>query len=394
MHMHDSSILFQPLRLGDITVRNRIAMAPCTRQRAHLDGTPTDLMVEYYRQRSGAGLIITEGISPAAGGNGYLFAPGLYTDQHQTAWRRVTEAVHAQGGAIFAQLMHVGRLSDPLILPLGRKPVSASAVQPDPTARHYTVNCPRPKRSYGAPHALTISEIREVIEEFAECALRARDAGFAGVELHAASGYLPMQFLSTNTNRRDDRFGGSIEKRARFVIECVQAMQRVTSPGFVSVKVGPGWTFHDVFDDDPAATYSHLAAELSKLGIAYLQVGNYGQSWDVHGMLRPLFFGPMIGVAGFTRSSAIAALAEKRVDMVAFGQAYIANPDLAQRFRAGLPINQPDSSTFYTQGAEGYVDYPTFDDAQPGTLLPVDSAFATGSSRAAQAGKLKPVSGT
>jgi N-ethylmaleimide reductase len=390
--MLDSSILFQPIRLGDTTIRNRIAMAPCTRQRAHLDGTPTDMMVEYYRQRAGAGLIITEGISPAVGGNGYLFAPGLYTDQHQAGWRRVTQAVHGRGAAIFAQLMHVGRLSDPLILPHGILPVSASAVQPDPTARHYTVNCPRPKRSYGVPHALTVHEIGEVIGEFADCATRARNAGFDGVELHAASGYLPMQFLSTNTNRRDDKYGGTVQKRARFVIECVQAMQKATSPGFVAVKVGPGWTFHDVFDDDPPATYSHLAAELSKLGIAYLQVGNYGQPWDVHGVLRPLFSGPMIGVAGFTRSSALAALADKRMDMVAFGQAYVANPDLAERFRAGQPINQPDSSTFYTQGAEGYIDYPTFDLAEPQALLPVDSAFATGSSRAAQAGKLQPVS--
>jgi N-ethylmaleimide reductase len=390
--MLDVNVLFQPLRLGNVTARNRIAMAPCTRQRAHLDGTPTDLMVEYYRQRASAGLIITEGISPAAGGNGYLFAPGLYTDRHQAGWQRVTEAVHSEGGVIFAQLMHVGRLSDPLILPPGAQPVSSSAIRPDPTARHYTVNCPRPKRSYGEPRALTIPEIDTVIAEFAECARRARDAGFDGVELHAASGYLPMQFLSTNTNRRNDRYGGSIRNRARFVVECVEAMQRASSPGFVAVKVGPGWTFHDVFDDDPIATYSNLASELSTLNIAYLQVGNYGQSWDVHGVLRPLFDRPMIGVTGFTRSTAVTKITEKRLDMVAFGQAYIANPDLAQRFLKDQPINQPDSATFYTQGAEGYIDYPTFEAADAQALLPVDSAFATGSSRAAQTGKLQPVS--
>lgn len=390
--MADSSILFQPLKVGNISVRNRIAMAPCTRQRAHLDGTPTELMIEYYRQRTGAGLIISEGISPAAGGNGYLFAPGLYTDSHQKGWHRIAEAVHAAGGAIFGQLMHVGRLSDPLVLPHGTNPVSASAVRPDPLARHYTVNCPRPKRAYGTPRELSIEEIGTVVGEFADCARRARDAGLDGVELHAASGYLPMQFLSTNSNRRTDRYGGSAENRARFVLEVVEAMQAATSPGFVAVKVSPGWTFHDVFDDDPVETYSVLARALSERQIAYLEVGNYGQPWDVHAVLRPLFAGPMIGVAGFTRSKAIAAIAAHRVDMVAFGQAYIANPDLAERYRDDLPINQPDSSTFYTQGAEGYTDYPTYEAAEADQLLPVDSAFATGSSRSSQAGKLQPVS--
>jgi N-ethylmaleimide reductase len=246
--MSDVGNLFRPLSLGAVSVRNRIAMAPCTRQRAHLDGTPTSLMTEYYRQRAGAGLIITEGISPSAGGNGYLFAPGLYTDRHETAWGEIADAVHQAGGTIFAQLMHVGRLSDPLILPPGKLPVSASAVRPDPTARHYTVNCPRPRRSYGEPHALTLAEVGEVIGEYADCARRAHRAGLDGVELHAASGYLPMQFLSTNTNRRSDRYGGSADKRIRFVVECVKAMQRATSPGFVAVKIGPGW---------PLTVFSH-----------------------------------------------------------------------------------------------------------------------------------------
>lgn len=389
--MTDVSSLFQPITLGDTRVRNRLAMAPCTRQRAHLDGTPTDLMVDYYRQRAGAGLLISEGISPSIGGNGYLFAPGLYTDAHQAGWRKVTDAVHREGGAIFGQIMHVGRLSDPLILPHGMMPVSASAVRPDPLARHYTVNCPRPKRPYGTPQALTTAGVRQVVAEFAECARRAREAGFDGVEIHAASGYLPMQFLSTNTNQRDDAYGGSIANRARFLLECVEAMQAATTPGFVAVKIGPGWTFHDVFDDDPIATYSHVAAELAKRGIAYLQVGNYHQPWDVHGTLRPLFDGPMIGVAGFTRASAAEAIASGRLDMVAFGQAYIANPDLAERFAKGLPLNAPDSSTFYTQGAEGYTDYPLYAEADPTSLIPVDSAFATGSSRAAKTGRLEPV---
>jgi N-ethylmaleimide reductase len=388
--MTDADVLFQPLKLGEITVRNRLAMAPCTRQRAHVDGTPTEIMVEYYRQRAGAGVLITEGIAPAANGTGYFFMPGLFTDAHQEGWRKVTEAVHAEGGALFGQVMHVGRLTDTLMLPPGLKPVSASAVQPDPKARHYTVNCPRPKRPYGTPHALTVAEIAEVVGQFADCARRAREAGFDGVEIHGASGYLPMQFLSTNTNRRDDAYGGSVANRARFLLECVEAMQAATAPGFVAVKVGPGWTFHDVFDDDPIATYSHVAAELSKRGIAFLEVGNYGQPWDVHGTLRPLFEGPMIGVAGFTRATAIEAIAAGRMDMVAFGQAFIANPDLPERFRRRLPLNAPDTATYYTQGTEGYIDYPDYAAATAADLLPVDSAFAMGSSRAPSPGELQP----
>lgn len=383
--------LFQPLALGDVTVPNRIAMAPCTRQRARLDGVPTDLMVEFYRQRASAGLLITEGIAPSAQGNGYLFAPGLHNDAQEQGWRRVTDAVHAEGGRIFAQIMHVGRLSDPLIQPDAGTPVAPSAVQPDPLARHYTVNCPRPKRVYGTPHALTVEEIAAVVGNYADCARRAQAAGFDGVEVHAASGYLPMQFLSTNTNLRQDRYGGDVAGRARFLLECVEAMQAATYPGFVAVKVGPGWTFHDVFDDDPVATYSHVAAELSERRIAFLEVGNYGQDWDVHAVLRPLFKGPMIGVAGFTRTRAAEAIGNGTLDMVAFGQAFIANPDLVARFRNGWNLTRPDSSTFYTQGAEGYTDYPNYQDSSDADMIAVDSAFAAGSSRSATQGKLEPV---
>ena len=365
--------LFEPWRVGDTPVRNRIAMAPCTRQRAHLDGTPTEIMATYYRQRASAGLIITEGISPSPAGNGYLFAPGLYTDAHEAAWAKVADAVHAEGGAIFGQIMHVGRLSDPLIQPPGQTPVSASAVQPDPTARHYAFNCPKPKRVYGTPRALTVPEIHGVVAEYADCARRARSAGFDGVEIHAASGYLPMQFLTPNTNQRRDAYGGDVEGRARFLLECVEAMQAATNPGFVAVKVSPGWTFHDVFDDDPIATYSYLTQALSQRRIAYLQVGNYGMDWDVYGTLRPLFDGPMIGAAGFARQSAAAALQSGRLDLIACGQALIANPDLVARYQNGWPLNRTDPANYYTQGEDGYIDYPVYADADPARLVPVDS---------------------
>ncbi len=365
--------MFTPLQVGNVTLKNRMAMAPMTRQRSTLDGVPTDLNVEHYRQRASAGLIVSEGIYPAFMGRGYLFAPGLHNDRQLQGWRQVTDAVHAAGGAIFGQVMHVGRLSDPLMLD-GAQPIAPSAVQPDPKARHYTISCPRPKRPYPEPRALEHAEVLGVIDEFRNCAVLAQKAGFDGVEIHAASGYLPMQFLSTNTNLRTDQWGGSVEKRAAFLLACVDAMVAATSPGFVAVKIGPGWTFHDVFDDDPVATYTYVVRELSKRGIAYLQVGNYGMDWDVYGTLRPLFDGPAMFVAGFTRQSAARAINEGHADMIGFGQAYISNPDLAERYRNGWDITRPDISTYYTQGAEGYTDYPVYAETTPDRLQPVDAA--------------------
>jgi len=365
--------MFTPLRVGNVTIANRMAMAPMTRQRSLLDGTPTDLNVDYYRQRASAGLIVSEGIYPGPMGCGYLFSPGLHSDRHVAGWTRVTDAVHAAGGAIFGQIMHVGRLSDPLMLD-GEQPIAPSAVQPDPKARHYTVNCPRPKRPYTQPRAMTHAEVLGVIDDYARSAALARKAGFDGVEVHAASGYLPMQFLSTNANVRTDEWGGSVEKRAAFLLACVDAMIAATDPGFVAVKIGPGWTFHDVFDDDPVATYTYVVRELSKRGIAYLQIGNYGMEWDVYGTLRPLFDGPAMFVAGFTRQTAAATIASGAADMIGFGQAYISNPDLAERYQQGLDITRPDIATYYTQGAEGYTDYPVHADTDPRRLQPVDAS--------------------
>lgn len=368
---HD--VLFEPSQVGGTPLANRICMAPLTRHRSTLEGVPTALNVEYYRQRAEAGLIVTEGIHPSARGRGYLFTPGLHTDEQDAGWRRVTDAVHGAGGRIFGQIMHVGRLSDPVLLD-GAPPLAPSAVQPDPTARHYTVNCPRPKRRYPVPAAMTHAEVIATIDEFAACAARAQRAGFDGVELHAASGYLPMQFLSPNTNRRADAWGGSVEKRCAFVLACIDAMSAATRPGFVAVKIGPGWTFHDVFDEDPVATYGHLVRAMSGRSLAYLQIADYGMDWDVYGTLRPLFEGPAMYCAGFTRTSAAQAIASRGADLVAFGQAFIANPDLVARYRHGWRLSRPDVSTYYTQGAEGYTDYPEFGDCDPGNLVPVDSA--------------------
>lgn len=375
--------LFESIEIGDMSLHNRVAMAPMTRHRSTLNGVPTDLNVEYYRQRASAGLIITEGIYPSPKGRGYFFTPGLHNEAQAAGWERVTDAVHAEGGAIFGQIMHVGRLSDPLLLD-GEKPGAPSVVRPDPTARHYTINCPRPKRPYLTPRALKHAEILEVIDDFQQCAALAQRSGFDGVEIHAGSGYLPMQFLTTNTNQRGDEWGGGVEKRCAFLLACVDAMIHATSPSFVAVKFSPGWTFHDVFDDDPVATYSYAISELSRRGIAYLQLGDYGVGWDVYGSLRHLFEGPAIFNAGFTRSSAAAAIDGGHADMIGFGQAYISNPDLAERYRNGWPITRPEHATYYTQGAEGYTDYPVYAETEKSRLQSVDgrptplSAEATG----------------
>jgi N-ethylmaleimide reductase len=360
------------MQIGDISIKNRLAMAPMTRQRSTLDGVPTDLNVEYYRQRASAGLIVSEGIYPSAMGKGYLFTPGLHTDAQVAGWKRVTDAVHAEGGAIFGQIMHVGRLSDPLMLD-GRQPFGPSAVQPDPYARHYTINCPRPKRPYPTPHAMTHAEVLAEVDAFRNSAVLAQQAGFDGVEIHAASGYLPMQFLSTNSNLRDDTWGGSVEKRAAFLLACVDAMSAATSPGFVAVKISPGWSFHNVFDDDPIATYSHVVRELSKRNIAFLEIGDYNVGWDVYGTLRPLFDGPAMYVAGFTRASAALAISDRGADMIGIGQAFISNPDLVERYQNGWMISRPDVETYYTQGAEGYIDYPVYADSDPATLQSLDT---------------------
>ena len=362
--------LFQPLQIGRTKLKNRIAMAPMTRQRSSLDGVPTDLNVEYYRQRASAGLLISEGIYPSAMGRGYLFTPGLHNNAQRDGWKRVTEAVHGEGGAIFGQIMHVGRLSDPLMLD-GAQPAAPSAVQPDPTARHYTINCPRPKRPYPTPRAFTHAEVLGVIDDFRNCAVLAQQAGFDGVEIHAASGYLPMQFLSTNTNLRTDDWGGSVEKRCAFLLACVDAMIAATSKDFVAVKFSPGWSFHNVFDDDPVATYTYAVRELSKRGIAFLELGDYGIGW-VYDTLRPLFEGPTMFVAGFTQPTAAATVHSGKADMIGIGQAFISNPDLAERYRNGWKITRPEVATYYTQGAEGYTDYPVYANSDPEKLQDLD----------------------
>jgi N-ethylmaleimide reductase len=241
--------LFQPLMIGRVTAKNRLALSSMSRHRSTLAGVPTALNVEFYRQRARAGLVLGEGTYPSQMGKAYLFTPGLHDEAQLMGWRRVADAVHSEGGIIFVQIMHAGRMSDPLLLD-GEQPVAPSAVQPQ-VKEGYDSAWPRPKRAYGIPRPLTHAEILKVIDEHSDCAVLAKRAGLDGVEIHGAAGYLPMQFLSTNTNLRTDEWGGSVERRSAFLLALVDAMAAATSREFVSVKLSPGWTFNQVEDTDP-----------------------------------------------------------------------------------------------------------------------------------------------
>jgi N-ethylmaleimide reductase len=351
--------LFEPGMLRGLAVPNRMVMAPMSRHRANLDGTPTETMADYYRQRASAGLIITEGTFPSWMGRGYLFTPGLCAQSHVAGWRRVTEAVHNAGGRIFCQLMHCGRLSDPLLLPDNADPVAPSAVQPDPDGI-YLLNCPRVDLPYPRPRALSTEEVYGVIAEYASSAALALEAGFDGVEIHGGNGYLPMQFFATNVNQRTDEFGGSVANRCRFMLELVDAVSATCGADRVGVRIHPGQSFAGVSDDGPQGTYLYLTPRLSERRIAYLHLSQRDVGWDVIGTLRNYFEGSVIGGGELTRKTANDALSSRRIDFPAFGRAFLANPDLVERFQKNLTINRPDPTTYYSQGSQGYIDYPSF----------------------------------
>ncbi len=346
------SSLFEPLRVGDLTLRNRIVMAPLTRQRASEGRVPSDLMVEYYTQRADAGMILTEATAVTPQGVGYADTPGLWSTEQVKGWRKVTSAVHDKGGLILAQLWHVGRISDPVFLN-GELPVAPSAI-----AAGGHVSLVRPKRSYVTPRALETSEIPGVVEAYRHGAKMAQESGFDGVEVHAANGYLLDQFLQDSTNLRTDQYGGSLENRARLLLEVVDACIEVWGAGRVGVHLSPRGDSHTMGDSDPAATFTYVAAELGKRGIAFICAREHEGEDSLGPKLKAAFGGVYIGNERYTRESAEAAVAAGRVDAVAFGVQYIANPDLTRRFKLDAPLNAPESSTFYSQGAAGYTDYP------------------------------------
>jgi len=355
--MTATTTLFTPAKVGRYTLANRLIMAPMTRSRADTStGVPSDLVPVYYAQRAGSGLIISEGIYPSAMGKGYWGTPGLHTDAQVAGWKKVTAAVHAKGGRIFAQIMHTGRISDPSFLPGNAAPVAPSAVKPN--GQSFTAEGMKP---HITPRALDTAEIAGIIAEYGKAASRAIEAGFDGVELHAASGYLPMQFLSSGTNLRTDQYGGSAVNRARFAIEALDAMSNAVGAGRVGIKISPEMAFNDISDANPQETYTTLVGAIGNVGLAYLHVGLFGTPVDYHGLLKPLFKGTYFAGGGLDQAKAEALVGAGRADAVVFGALFLANPDLPERFRHDAALNAPDQSTFYTPGPKGYIDYPALE---------------------------------
>lgn len=346
------SPLFTPVQVGRYTLSNRMVMAPMTRSRADDAGVPSELTVTYYAQRATAGLIISEGVFPTAMGKGYVNTPGIETEAQVAAWKLVTEAVHARGGRIFMQLMHCGRISHPSMLPGAALPVAPSAIQPK--GQVWTATG---QQDLVTPHALSLPEIAQVIEDYRLATRRALAAGFDGVELHTASGYLPEQFLSSGSNQRQDAYGGSVANRARFVLEVLSAMVAEAGGDRVGIKISPEMGFNDITDANPEETYTYLVDQLQQFKLAYLHVALFGAKLDYHAMLKPKFNGAYLVGGGLDQATAEAALAAGRADATVFGSAFLANPDLPERFRVGAALNVPDKATFYTPGEKGYTDY-------------------------------------
>lgn len=344
--------LFSPIHLGDLTLPNRIIMAPLTRARSGPARIPNALMAEYYVQRASAGLIISEATIVTPRGAGYANTPGIWSAEQVTAWKKITDAVHAAGGRIFAQLWHVGRISHPLLLN-GELPVAPSPIAPEGHVRLL-----RPVTPYVTPHALAAEEIPPIIEAFRQGAENARLAGFDGVEIHGANGYLLDQFLQSSTNHRTDNYGGPVENRARLLLEVTDAAIAVWGPDRVGVHLAPRGDSHSMGDSDPSATFGYVARELGRRKIAFIFAREYRDANWLTPQLKKEFGGVFIANEKFTKESANAVLAAGEADAVAFGVPFISNPDLPRRFAENAPLNPPDPDTFYGDGSAGYTDYP------------------------------------
>ncbi|HXD74777.1 MAG TPA: alkene reductase [Vicinamibacterales bacterium] len=346
--------LFTPGRIDGFDTKNRMMMAPMTRSRALPKGVPSELAIEYYSQRASAGLIITEGIAPCAVGLGYARTPAIENAEQIAAWKKITDAVHAKGGRMFAQFMHVGRIAHPANRYTDEPPISPSAVKAAGQMWTDTLQM----QEMPTPRALELKEIAGVIEDYAKATKNALAAGFDGVELHSASGYLPMQFLSTNTNQRTDAYGGHVNNRVRFVVEALEAMSKAAgSPSKVGIKISPAMPFNDINDANPVETYTTLVKAIGNMGLAYLHVLKSLPEPDYFSMLRPLFKGPFAAGGGFTKDSGNAMLARGGADYIVFGKLFVSNPDLPVRFQKGADLVPPDPNVFYSPGAEGYTTY-------------------------------------
>lgn len=353
--------LFSPINLGDLTLPNRVIMAPLTRNRAAMPGNvPQAMNVTYYAQRASAGLIISEATQVSPEGVGYPATPGIHSDEQVQGWRAVNDAVYANGGRIFVQLWYCGRISHPDLLPNKQQPVSASSIKPEGDAVTFTG--PKP---FIEPRALRTDELPAIVDQYRQAAKRARDAGFDGVEIHAANGYLLDQFLRDGTNRRNDNYGGSLENRARLLMEVLSAVLEIWEPVHVGVRISPENPYNDMHDSNPQTTFEFVARALSGKGLGYLHVvegdmGSDERSLDYR-QIRDHFDGYYMANGAYDKVRAQAAIRRGDADMVSFGKLLLANPDLVQRFRTDAELNAPDPDTFYGGDELGYTDYPALD---------------------------------
>lgn len=352
----DTSPLFEPAVLGSVALRNRIVMAPLTRSRAADGDVPCDLNARYYAQRATAGLIISEATQISPQGKGYPKTPGIYNRAQVAGWQGVTKAVHDNGGKIFLQLWHVGRISHPDTQEHGELPVGPSALAP-----HGEIYTDKGMQPFVTPRALLTDELSALVEQFRIAATYAKEAGFDGVEIHAANGYLIDQFLRDGTNKRTDQYGGSIENRSRLLREVIRAVLTVWAPGQVGVRLSPTNPFNDIADSTPQQTFENVTVQLNAFEVAYLHVVEDPKDGFDFQAMRSIFKGAYIANGGYTRDTAIAAITNNSADFIAFGKLFIANPDLPERLRQDGPYNSPREESFYAGGAEGYDDYPSLD---------------------------------
>ena len=350
--------LFSPAQLGAISLKNRIVMAPLTRSRAPKEnGVPQPMNVTYYQQRASAGLIVTEATPISAMGHGYPFLPGIYTDEQVAGWKKVVAAVHAKGGKMVLQLWHVGRISHPSLLPNNVLPVAPSAIKP--AGQLYTYEG---MVDFVEPRALAASELPALVADYVHATQCALAAGFDGVEIHSANGYLLDQFLRDSTNKRSDNYGGSFENRARLLMEVTKAVVAVAGSDKVGIRLSPANPFNDISDSDPQALFNYVVVELNQFNLAYLHViegdvGGKAQAFDFIA-LRKLFKNAYMANLGYDKARGNTAIASGHADVIAYGVPFIANPDLVERFRTDAPLNEADANTFYGGTEKGYIDYP------------------------------------
>jgi N-ethylmaleimide reductase len=369
-----AELLFQPYRLGPLLLPHRIVMAPLTRSRARQPGNvPTALNACYYAQRASAALIISEATQVSMQGQGYAWTPGIHSREQVEGWRLVTEAVHEAGGRIFLQLWHVGRISHPSLQPDNMLPVAPSAITPAGNAFIENEKGEGQLVPFVRPRALQIEEMPYVVHQFARGARNAMAANFDGVEVHGANGYLIDQFINSSTNHRTDAYGGPVERRARFLMEVVEAVSEIWGPDRVGVRLSPLGKLNDISDDDPETTFGTIVQMLSDFRFAYLHIVNPAaaaiekgeppdaQSERILSLIRANYRGTLMVAGGFDKTTAEAWLEEGRADLIAFGRKFIANPDLPERFRLDKPLNADDPTTYYGGGPKGYTDYPSLE---------------------------------